>query len=82
MKKTVSCENCGKQTIVIDERRGNIVVRRGFTGKSGPQWQSGHTEYLTAKCSNCGSHHGEKKPESHESRVKRLLDAGYKPNNK
>ncbi len=51
-KELVYCPHCGKKCIEIVEIPGTIRVRRGFTGKRGPQWTKGSIKYLTTKCSN------------------------------
>jgi len=67
--RIISCPHCEEMTIEMNEREGNIVVKRGFTGKKGPQWIPGHDLILTPICSSCGKKY---KDEIEFDRKKRL----------
>lgn len=75
MKKIIPCENCGRYTIEIDEIGGTMIVKRGFTGKKGAQYQQCRIIYLTKNCPDCGAYHGEKKFNP-EGAIKRLHELG------
>jgi hypothetical protein len=75
MNKKIPCENCGKYVIEIDEIGGTMIVKRGFTGKKGAQYQQGRIIYLTKNCPECGAYHGEKKFDAEKAR-KRFQELG------
>lgn len=74
-KKIIPCENCGKYAIEVDETAGTMIVKRGFTGKKGAQYQQGHTIYLTKNCPECGSYHGRKQMDA-EKLKKKIQELG------
>jgi hypothetical protein len=57
------CENCKKGELEINETRDGYVIKRGFTGKKGPQFYAGTTHFITLDCPICGAHHGERIPD-------------------
>uniref|UniRef100_A0A6M3LBG2 Uncharacterized protein n=1 Tax=viral metagenome TaxID=1070528 RepID=A0A6M3LBG2_9ZZZZ len=72
---TKICENCGKGELEIIETRPGHVIRRGFTGRKGPQYYKGTVKFLTEDCPSCGARRG-KRRESHERKIARLKAAG------
>lgn len=58
---TITCENCGKGELKIIDLKPGCIIKRGFTGKKGPQYYTGSRKFLTPDCPACGAHHGEKK---------------------
>jgi hypothetical protein len=70
-----TCENCQKGELEIQETKDGYVIKRGFTGKRGPQFYAGSTHYLTPNCPVCGAHHGEKIID-HRKTIERMRGMG------
>jgi len=75
MNKKIKCENCGEETIEVDETPSGYVVRRGFTGKRGKQYYNERIRYLTKNCPKCGAYHG-KNQVDREKVMKRIRESG------
>ena len=75
MKQIIPCENCGEECIEIIETRSGYVIKKGFTGRSGPQYYKGTRRYITEKCPKCGAYHG-KKAMTHEERINNIKRRG------
>jgi len=72
----IPCPHCGKMTIEVREIPNTILIKRGFTGRKGPQFFRGRDVYLVDKCSACGkSPHIEDKINK-EKLLKRLRESG------
>jgi predicted RNA-binding Zn-ribbon protein involved in translation (DUF1610 family) len=72
----IVCPNCGKMTIESHEIPNSVVVKRGFTGKKGPQFHRGRIIILTPICPECGHKYTEKKEINHAERIRRIQEAG------
>ena len=72
---TKTCENCKKGELRVEETRSGYVIKRGFTGRKGPQFYAGTTHFITSNCPNCGAHHGERIID-HSKTVERMRSIG------
>ena len=71
----IICENCGKGELTIAETPAGNVIKRGFTGRRGPQYYQGSLRYITPKCPVCGAFHGKAKVDR-EKTIERLKSRG------
>lgn len=75
MRTTETCQNCGKGELEIIETRPGYIIKRGFTGRKGPQYYGGTKKFLTEACPKCGAYHGEKQGIQNK-RILQLKEAG------
>lgn len=72
----ISCPHCGKMSIEIKEIPNTILIKRGFTGRKGPQFFRGRDVYLIDKCPDCRKDPRIESKLDREKILKRMKESG------